>query len=295
MTLTLHDNDLFAQHIPLPALPRRVVRRLSGGGMNKVASVFNPSAAPNGCLVAYRAEASPPQTFSRICLRKSGVNIPLDLGAEGLEDPRLFRIGAQDYLVYGDGRRLYLAQLDVDGIPIWHAPIEVDFSLRTIEKNWVPFVDVSGQAWLVYEIAPHTILRLTIDDREGEARASTAFERYVPSTFPWSYGTPRGGAPPVLHEGVFWHFFHSHTEEEGGRRRYHIGVYTFAPEPPFDIRTIGTTPVATAPDNPDGGWSVLFPGSAHRTEDGWVLWCGVHDRHVGHVVLSDSEVRLTGA
>jgi len=174
------------------------------------------------------------------------------------------------------------------------------FELQTLEKNWA-FFDYEGQLFCIYTQSPYSLM--TVKDNVITPYKSTPWET------PWRWGLPRGGATPVYHDGHLYHFFHSSLQldpnVEHGRwknpRRYHMGVVILEDKPPFRIADVSHQPIVSGYRHPEDktlGWidpsdhMVVFPGSAHRNDenDGWVVACGINDRHSYMLTIPDSEI-----
>ena len=140
------------------------------------------------------------------------------------------------------------------------------------EKNHAYF-ECDGRLYTIYGYQPHRIL--AIDGDYSEWAHST------PSPATWTVkGEIRGGASPVLIGSEYWHWFHSREETPGGRR-YCLGVYTFSPRPPFEVKRLTTRPLLWADfgDKPaDQYCAAVFPCGAVRQGSRWLVSMGVHDR-----------------
>lgn len=144
------------------------------------------------------------------------------------------------------------------------------------EKNW-SFFSSGGELYAVYGVTPHRVLKIAGDHAE-----SVAVTRPYAK---WAGGEIRGGASPVLHAGMWWHFTHSSESvgAPGGAndRRYSVGVYAFEAKPPFRIVGMAEEPILLADEaSRPGGFSksVIFPCGAVRKDAGWLVTSGVHDR-----------------
>lgn len=198
------------------------------------------------------------------------------LGRVGYEDPRLFAWRGRLHVAYTayDGRRthqLYAKLSDDLRVEREFAP---DYPRRAAwEKNWQFFEGRDAELYAVYSISPHVVLRI-----DGE-RCDTAYETACPIT--WDAGHMRGGCPPVFVDGEWWHWFHG-AKDGKPNRRYSVGLYTFAAEPPFEIARHLRRPVAWASEEDwqaSGNYCrVVFPGGAVLGGDRWHVAVGVHDR-----------------
>jgi predicted GH43/DUF377 family glycosyl hydrolase len=102
----------------------------------------------------------------------------------------------------------------------------------------------------------------------------------TPNPLPWSAGIIRGGASPVLHDGVYYHFFHGVLKSLRGAR-YTLGCQTFEAKPPYRILKQTPRPLVW-PDEPDYGEVtvkryVVFVGGAVPHAGAWYLVAGVDD------------------
>ena len=132
------------------------------------------------------------------------------------------------------------------------------------EKNWMPFRAVNPEGkpeWLcIYSHEPLQVLRL---GQDGQMSLVT-----MGPTLHWGYGGIRGGAPPVWHDGRWWHFFHSSRIERPGPSQakvYYVGCYTFGADGPLAITPEpilgGSVDCFTTPWDP-GRISACFPCGA---------------------------------
>lgn len=265
------------QHVPCN-LPARVLAKLNPTGAPPVC--FNPSAW--GEWMLYRVDLIP-QMWSRIAAynRRTGANHLLELeGDPHVEDPRLFYHADSFWVAYNNGTRMHLAQLDRDLIPIRSGRLTTTFCLDPIEKNWAPF-SADGLIYLIRDTPTHEIL--VVDTSSWETHRVTRPEPWAPLR----YANPRGGVVVGPRKsGTFVHFYHRSWPAPEGRR-YGIGAYTFSAKSPF--RPLHHySDLFTAPKNPDGGWSVVFPGGAERKSDGsWRLSVGLHDKSCAWLDLED--------
>lgn len=144
-------------------------------------------------------------------------------------------------------------------------------------KNWL-FFQHRGTWHFIYLTAPkHTVVRLS-SGGVIQQEHSTPFNT---TTYSSRYGLPRGGTPPVLHDGRYHTFFHSSVDDPKWRRRYYMGAYSFAAEPPFKPLAMTPEPLLAASEadfNCLNSPLVVFPNGA-LLEDGkqWLLTAGVND------------------
>lgn len=208
-------------------------------------------------------------------------DVRLDLShpraAAGQDDPvlstfrgrlRVWFVGCEDN--HRKGSQLYADLSDDLRVERVYYP---DYAARQrpFEKNWMPF-EHAGEQYAVYTIRPHVVIRIDGD------RATKVHE--TPYPFPWAGGHLRGGAPPVLHDGRFYHWFHGKVEPRTPLL-YSVGVYTFAAEPPF-------APIAGSPapllwgDDAEARrvgceFAVVFPRGAILHDGVWEVTGGEYD------------------
>lgn len=206
----------------------------------------------------------------------------------GREDPRLFIFRDQLHIsfigVQGHGggniitHQLYARLRDDWTVEEVFAPsISARSPSRpnTWEKNW-GFFDLNGVLHAVYSIKPHVVLRI-----DGE-RVSVITE--TPTEFTWHGGYLRGGAPPVLIDGEYWHWFHGAHDIPGGNwptRQYNLGLCTFEAKSPFRVTRMAEHPLAMADHSTrptDQYCSVLFPAGTMFDGKRWRVSFGIHDR-----------------
>jgi predicted GH43/DUF377 family glycosyl hydrolase len=140
------------------------------------------------------------------------------------------------------------------------------------EKNWA-FFSQGGNLYAVYSIAPHQVLK--IDGSE----AKLAFE--TENHAEWQGGLRRGGAPPVLVENEWHHFFHDRIHNDGMPLPvYRTGLYTFEAEPPFAPKRHIVNPILVADHatNKNNPADVAFVGGAIYQNGQWILAHGCHDQ-----------------
>lgn len=198
------------------------------------------------------------------------IGLPVAPG-EQWEDPKA---------VMFDGR-LYLAcanWLHQGGAPIRQALLRLDEGLKRgerqawhpspdaarHEKNWCPFVH-DGKMEVVYSIQPHVVM----------GRAANA-----PIMLAWAYGEPRGGTPPVRVGGEYISFFHSSLPWRKPKRRYYVGAYGFAAQPPFRVTRCTTEPLLIGSEEDPrvlGGPCCVFPNGADLRDGKWLLVAGSND------------------
>lgn len=244
---------------------------------------FNPTLDNEGHKAFYRSQ---PSTFSEgrseiwVADMDPGENPHLTnhrrvlWGPRHLEDPRIFMHGCRKGLAFVEadhsGSEWSCRQRAVLLDTLEDVSLPDTGKLR--EKNW-GFFDAPGLR-AVYSIVPHVVLEIG-----GPGRWEVG---WAPE---WKWGELRGGSTPVLHDGLYWVFFHS-SDGEITNRRYHVGAYSFDPKPPFRPVQITRAPLLSGsanelafgdPDNPTYNPRCVFPASAFVLADRWVVSVGVND------------------
>lgn len=153
------------------------------------------------------------------------------------------------------------------------------------EKNWLWFQHDEALHF-VYHSAPHIVVR---------------WDEHRPVSYPtralsWPYGAIRGGTPPILHDSLYWSFFHSSIDirNDPPRRRYYMGAYAFAAQPPFTPVCLTLDPLLAGSEaDPRDAHAPLcvFPGGAHLTRDeDWIVALGVNDCRCAWLQVPHSEL-----
>lgn len=258
-------------------------------------AVYNPAITQHRgrLLMAYRVDLGRGRGMQRkIGLCELGANFaPVSGSVRPLSDaitspnpyhydPRFLRYQDRLFIHYNNNaqsrpNQIFLVELDGDTLePRSPArPLHLTGPRREIEKNWMLF-EHAGDLLAVYQIAPHTILRLDLSGAGAVACDTLYTTDWDVSAYAERFGMPRGGAPPVRRGDIYLSFFHSRypvsslrgvlrywpVREEWRlpryvaaieRRlrwpfeqfRYVAGVYTFAAEPPFRPRRLVETPL----------------------------------------------------
>jgi FkbM family methyltransferase len=246
--------------------------------------------------------------------------LPIPLVGDGL-DPRVVVIASRVFLFYTlierdvrstiTGAAVALAIFEVDGED-WQASEAFVMPKRPItgdktangqdgwEKNWVPWVIDPKTVGLIYSHDPWDVLILDLDDG-GRSRLGAV---YRSPPIEWSYGTIRGGTPPVRFDAEHLvTFFHS-AEVCGSRRVYSVGACVFQSRPPFAPKLMTCDPLLVAPYRTGVhrfGWrfaaSVVFPMGAEPVSNGYRLLCGRDDGEIAtfDVLTEELESRLAPA
>lgn len=247
--------------------------------------VYNPAIVRfrHRLLMAYRVDSGRGATFQRrigLCELDEQLRVvagsvrpfsaTIRCGGERHYDPRFLVYRDRLFLHYNNNfqtrpNHIFLVEVDPDTLfartPA--RPLELTGPRQLIEKNWLLF-DHEGDLFAVYQLAPHTILRVNLaEDGPIECRPlyTTAWDV---AAYTRQYGPLGGGTPPVRQGDVYVSFFHS--KQPLGRlywlmrywpvtpgtklprylaaierrlrrplelKRYVGGVYTFAATPPF--------------------------------------------------------------
>ena len=173
------------------------------------------------------------------------------------EDPRLFRVKDQIYLLYSDAedgyfmsdRKYFIAEVK----PCQGYGLTFDFKnikklvyrhSNFIEKNWFPIVDQAGQIFVVYNVHPFKILKLDLTLESGQENVFDMNEDEH-FTFHWPYGRISGGTPAFadpFDENRFIAIFHSRYTDSIPYK-YHMGVVKFDKEYPFKPTEMSADPL----------------------------------------------------
>jgi hypothetical protein len=214
-------------------------------------------------------------------------------------DPRVYDFDGQLLLYFNSGwhepcNHQFIVALD----PVTYTPAGPACELMLVrprgplEKNWVFLPEGIGK--LVYSPSPHRIA--TLVHREP---AQLLFELVDDkgSTVPsrgWQ-GQLRGGAPPLLHNGVLYSFCHIITDS-GETIRYHAGVYRFCATPPY-APLPGGAALLELPSPPEARRAqpklnpavddVIYPCGAARLDHSWIVSCGLNDEHCAILTMPD--------
>jgi hypothetical protein len=284
--------------------------------------IYNPAIVRfrGRLLMAYRVDTGHRKTMRRrigLCrLDESlavipGSVVPLSDTIQGGDprhyDPRFLVYRDRLFVHYNNNfltrpNQLHLVELDPDTLEAKGTarPLHLDGPRQEIEKNWMLF-EHEGDLLAVYQIAPHTILRVDLAGN-GPIECTTVHKtEWDVSTYADCFGIPRGGAPPVRQGDRYVSFFHSRQPisrlrwvlrywpiKEGTRLprylaaierrlrrpfaqvRYYGGVYTFQATPPFRPLWLPPTPVL----DPGAEGTYQYRRRANPSADGIVYPCG---------------------
>lgn len=235
----------------------------------------------------------------------------IDTRSDFSEDPRVFHFQNDYYLAYNDllpnsgtRRGMYVGKLDLQNNELIDT-CSLELSLNQFEKNWVPFVgkNSKGKPAICFEYQlsmPRRILEKT--GHRVEDVANYKFEN--PHIFNWTekWGHLRGGTPARLVDGEYLAFFHSSLKDKYGTYWYVMGAYTFAAEPPYEMKKMSTYPLmfkgmynTLACNTAEQNKRVLFPSGfaigKQKGKDVFYLSCGENDSGIKILTL-DKEALL---
>lgn len=148
-----------------------------------------------------------------------------------------------------------------------------------VEKNWV-FFSVEGKLFMVYYPAPHVVYEVKLHERKASLGERWEAENWKAADL---MENARGGAPPVRVGDEFYHFYH--TQHRHGRGvAYQVGLYTFATEPPWNIRRAIKGPLLSmVPSKRE--LDCIFPVGAALEGEKWTLSCGIQDHETMAITL----------
>ena len=219
---------------------------------------------------------------------------------EQMEDPRVVYhngrtwIGACNFIWYGDswtGAHQVLGVFDtawqclarqdpvVGGNGAWLANVN-----GRHEKNWVYFFH-EGKLHLLYSAKPWKIVQFGAKFSDKTLHESEGIE--------WQWGQIRGGTPPVLHDGLYWTFFHSSMPWSGRYRRYYMGAVAFESKPPFKPVKMTDEPLLIGSQH--DSWQerkpcVVFPCGAVVQDDKWLISYGINDLKSGWAKIPHTDL-----
>lgn len=192
----------------------------------------------------------------------------------GVEDPRLFvwndrmHVACTGY-VHGHRTTQLVARLDED-LTVKKVWVPQYQGRQPWEKNWSFFADDKG-LHCVYSIYPyHTVLTFNGNCLDCVLRAE-----FSPGLL-MRVSHLRGGAPPVMHNGEWYHWFH--TVMTGRVTTYSLGLYTFSPVPPYrPLRMIHRQLLTAQELTKDRTMRVVYPCGAMLEGDKWRITYGKND------------------
>jgi predicted GH43/DUF377 family glycosyl hydrolase len=258
-------------------------------------AIYNPAVIRyrNRLLLAYRVDLGRGSTMQRkigLCeLDATLAVIPgsvrpfsdtIQGGGPRHYDPRFLVYADRLFIHYNNNfqtrpNQIFLVEVDVDTLAARGParPLALAGARRPIEKNWL-FFQHDEALLAVYQIAPHTILRVDLRGCGPIACQRIYSTRWDVTPYTSQYGSLGGGTPPVRQGDEYVSFFHSQQPRSPlhwvmhywpvaagcklprviaaverrlrkpfARKRYFAGVYTFAAAPPFAPRWLLSTPI----------------------------------------------------
>lgn len=300
-----YGKDLNLQIIDSKKLVQRY--RLANNENIKVQTWFNASVLPfkDKLYMAYRIDASPWTENTRVCMCElssdydvvAGSNwiMPLPTTSGFAEDPRLFLFRDELWMTYTDGNAIYITGVDPEHQSLYLTnPIRKPMNIR-MEKNWT-FFEHEGVLYCNYKINPHTIFEMN-----GEGAGYEKLQKQYAS-IQWDWGSElRGGSCPILYQGNYYAFFHSHSDfpedlKNQLHRQYHMGVYVFEAAPPFKVIGVSKEPIMSGRymgrSVVRGGdkHCIVFPCGSFMKDGTWVVSCGLNDYEIGILELSHEKL-----
>lgn len=171
----------------------------------------------------------------------------IDVNTSTAEDSRIFKYNNEYFLLYNDRlpiehccRAMHLAKLNDNTFKIEYKTV-LDQHIKTVEKNWVPFVS-QEKILLAYGLIPHKIMEMH-DPRDNNLNHCLFSDNPCFSRFFWKWGKPRGGTPAKLVDGEYLAFFHSSFGKNKKKKFYVMGAYTFQSHPPYKITRVSNFPI----------------------------------------------------
>ena len=296
--------------------------------------IYNPAIVRfrNRLLLAFRVDSGRGATMQRrigLCALDDqlsvvpGSVVPLSDTIQGGDprhyDPRFLVYRDRLFVHYNNNfltrpNQIHLVELDPDTLEARSParPLHLDGPRQEIEKNWLLF-EHDGDLLAVYQIAPHTILRVDLAGQGTVECRPIHVTDWDVSACAGRFGAPCGGAPPVRQGDAYVSFFHSRypisplrwvlrfwpvqpgtrlhryvaAVERRLRRpfaqaRYVAGAYAFEAAPPFHPLWITPEPVLRPEDEP----LRRHRRRANPTADGIVYPCGAILEDDGHWLVS---------
>lgn len=189
--------------------------------------------------------------------------------------------------------RLYTVNLKKDPLAQRYVPEPCQKLIypnaREVEKNWTPFV-WNDELYFVYEISPHTILKVNRDTGVCELLEKQNFQQE------WTYGSPRGGTPAISYKNLYVSFFHSAERAIQIRKHkacyYLMGCYAFQGEPPFHVKALTPKPILSSNlySFRHNRRKILYPSGVAENKDQFIVACGENDEHIVIVSIDKSKM-----
>jgi len=153
----------------------------------------------------------------------------------------------------------------------------------------------------VYSVVPHRVLEFSLEGDGDITFTEVARREWTLERYPASHGGLRGGAPPVVRDGVAWVFCHSVHDSPVGYR-YAAAAYCFSAQPSFAPTAQPIRPLRL--NNPLGErrtferlnpavGEVIYPCGAAWDGARWLISHGINDEHCAISRLSAAEVEST--
>jgi len=222
-------------------------------------------------------------------------------------DPRFCVVNGRLYIHFNNGfkrpNRIYLLELSPETLlPSGPTrPLELIGARREIEKNWMLFGAENSMIFAVYQIAPHIVLRLSLEQADTIPCIQVSGIPWDSTRYSMRFGQLRGSTPPVRVGDLYYSFFHSvyrlsllhgiFNRLRYGRRlreyRYAVGFYGFSAHYPFKPVCYSPVPILLAPPRtgrPEiqlnrSADRVVYPAGAVYEKGIWLLSFGLHDEH----------------
>ncbi len=236
-----------------------------------------------------------------------------EMGTQWFADPRLYRFSGRVFLYWNSGWHeprncQFLQELEPTTLrPLGH-PRELALAgpRQKLEKNWTFFqggygpgdAHANDQVFAIYSILPHRVLTGSLTGKGDLVLAEVARTEWSLASYPASHGGLRGGAPPVVRDGIAWAFCHSVHDGAAGYC-YAAAVYGFSPHSTFEPTYQPIRPLRF--DNPLGEsrtyerlnpavGEVIYPCGAAWDGARWVISHGINDEYCAISLLSAAEV-----
>lgn len=215
------------------------------------------------------------------CLKDDILIDSLDLKIfhnEQIEDPRAFifddkiHLGCAVFNYETVTQRIYQLNRDLSFNSVVSHKIP---HLQKWEKNWTYFANKDNRLLCLYSLDPFCI----IDAFTGEIVKKYNF------SWNWKWGDVRGGTTPILINGMYYTFFHSHVLQNN-IRIYYVGVTMFDSDT-LEIKKVSKLPMFRGDKNfgtlkgyPHGDF-VIFPMGSVYKDNEFLISCGINDHKTG--------------
>ena len=260
MTTSTPQRRVIDPHDLIPAEWLRV-QPMSATAPPEQCRVYNPALVRfrGRLLMAYRVDSGRRGIMQRrigLCQLDdyldvvSGSVLPLSDTIHGGDprhcDPRFLVYGDRLFIHYNNcyqtrPNQIFLVEVDPDTLAAKAParPLQLEGPRQVIEKNWM-FFEHDGELFAVYQIAPHTILRVNLAGLGPIVCKPIHTTAWDVSPYADRFGQPCGGAPPVRRGEVYVSFFHSRRPLS--RLHWVLRYWPVAPEAktPHRVAAIGT-------------------------------------------------------